>query len=366
LIFVSDVPKKRLLIGASGTGGHIFPALAVAYELSEFEIHWLGVPDRLENKLVPKAYPLHIVELQGLNRKPSIQWLKSAGQLTSASQYTNKLLRSGKFSAAFTTGGYIAAPLVIAARLAGVPAIGHESNVLPGKVMRTLAGSMRAIGLGFAESADAFSGAATRWVGTPVRPEFLRQPTAPLLDFAIPEQDKLIVALGGSQGARGLNQLMVEASAQWLAQGHWVIHLCGQGEYEAVRAKAPNHPHYFCLPFWEQMDALLGRADLAISRSGAGTLAELLITGTPAILVPFPFAAEDHQRINGEVLVKAGAAVQFDQATLSAEILERTVSTMLADEILLRSMAQKARGLAKPDAAKLTANLIREVCATVS
>jgi UDP-N-acetylglucosamine--N-acetylmuramyl-(pentapeptide) pyrophosphoryl-undecaprenol N-acetylglucosamine transferase len=363
---VSDVPKKRLLIGASGTGGHIFPALAVAYELSEFEIHWLGVPERLENKLVPKAYPLHIVELQGLNRKPSVQWLKSVGQLASASQYTNKLLRSGKFSAAFTTGGYIAAPLVIAARLAGVPAIGHESNVLPGKVMRTLAASMRAIGLGFAESAGAFSGAATRWVGTPVRPEFLRQPTAPLLDFPIPEQDKLIVALGGSQGARGLNQLMVEASAQWLAQGHWVIHLCGQGEYEAVRAKAPNHPHYFCLPFWEQMDALLGRADLAISRSGAGTLAELLITGTPALLVPFPFAAEDHQRINGEVLVKAGAAVQFDQMSLTAEILGRTVSAMLADDLLLRSMAQKARGLARPDAAKLTANLIREVCATVS
>lgn len=363
---VRDVPKKRLLIGASGTGGHIFPALAVANELSEFEIHWLGVPDRLENKLVPKTYPLHTVALQGLSRKPGIQWLRSAGQLTSACQYTRKLLRSGNFLAAFTTGGYIAAPLVIAARLAGIPAVGHESNVLPGKVMRTLAGSMQAIGLGFAESAGAFSGAATRWVGTPVRPEFLRQPTAPLLDFAIPEDAKLIVALGGSQGARGLNQLMVESAIQWLEQGHWVIHLCGQGEYEAVRAKAPSHPHYALLPFWERMDALLGRADLAISRSGAGTLAELLITGTPAILVPFPFAAEDHQRMNGEVLVKAGAAVQFDQTTLSAEILGRTVSAMLADESLLRTMAQKARTLARPDAAKLTADLIREVCATVS
>lgn len=352
--------NRRLLIAASGTGGHIFPALAVARELADqFAIEWLGVPDRLETRLVPREYPLHTVTLQGLDRRPGLQWLTAATRLVTAVVRTRQLLASGGFAAAFTTGGYISAPLVLASRSLGLPVVGHESNALPGKVTRTLARSFTLLGLGFAEASERLPGARTRRVGTPVRSEFLRLPPEPL-DLPIPEHAPLIVALGGSQGARGLNQLMVQAAPEWLSRGWHVVHLSGQGEYEAVKAAAPDHPAYYLFPFWERMGALLGRADLAVSRAGAGTLSELLVSGTPAVLVPFPFAAEDHQRINGDVLVRAGAALQFAQADLTAPVLARTVAELVIDEAGLRAMAAAARKLARPDAARLTADLVRE------
>ncbi len=351
--------KPRLLVAASGTGGHIFPALAVAHELTEFDIQWLGVPDRLETKLVPEQYPLHTIALQGLDRKPGLQWMRAAAQALGAFRQVRSLIECERYAAVFTTGGYIAAPAVFAARTRGIPAIGHESNVLPGKVTRALAGSMAALGLGFAEAADHLPGVTTRWVGTPVRDEFLHTPN-PLTGLDIPETATLIVAFGGSQGARGLNRLITECAPTWLERGYWLVHLAGQGEYDAVRAAAPQHPAYTILSFWERMAALLGRADLAISRAGAGTLSELLITGTPSILLPYPYAAEDHQRLNGEVLVRTGAALQFDQLTLTAATLERTVISLLEDNQALRTMGERARALARPDAARRMADLVRE------
>ncbi|MBC8122911.1 MAG: undecaprenyldiphospho-muramoylpentapeptide beta-N-acetylglucosaminyltransferase [Gemmatimonadaceae bacterium] len=352
------MPQKSLLIAASGTGGHIFPALAVALELSEFEIHWLGVPDRLETTLVPAAYTLHTFPLQGLARKPGLQWIKSALQLWVAYRRTRLLIEQKRFAAVFTTGGYIAAPAVLAARSSGIPVILHESNALPGKVTRSLSRRTTCVGLGFEQAAQYLPGVPARWVGTPVRADFLVQPNP--LGLSIPESARLIVMLGGSQGARALNQLVVECAEQWLARGWWVVHLSGQGEYETVRARAPNNPAYQIFPFWQQMGALLGRADLAISRCGAGTLSELLVTGTPSVLVPFPYAAEDHQRINGNVLVEAGAALQFNQSDLTAEVLGRTVAALLDSPETLQQMGARARALARPDAARQTAQMVRE------
>ncbi|MBW4699022.1 MAG: undecaprenyldiphospho-muramoylpentapeptide beta-N-acetylglucosaminyltransferase [Aphanocapsa lilacina HA4352-LM1] len=351
--------KPRLLIAASGTGGHIFPALAVAAELSEFEVAWLGVPDRLENKLVPGRYPLHTVPLQGLNRKPGPQWLEAASQTLAAYRYVRNLLGKERFAGVFTTGGYIAAPAVLAARSLNLPAIGHESNVLPGKVIRYLARWMRYLGLGFAESATFVSGATTCWVGTPVRPEFLISPN-PLLDVPVPPEAPLIVVMGGSQGARAINQMVGECAPGWLERGWWIVHLTGAGEYGAVREGAPDHPAYRIYAFWEKMAPLLARADLAISRAGAATLSELLVTGTPSILIPYPFAAEDHQTVNAEALVRAGAALQFSQSTLNAALLDRTVQALLNNPEAMARMAASARRLAVPDAARRTADLVRE------
>ncbi|AGY58218.1 undecaprenyldiphospho-muramoylpentapeptide beta-N-acetylglucosaminyltransferase [Gloeobacter kilaueensis] len=352
--------KPRLLIAASGTGGHIFPALAVAAQLSgEFEIAWLGVPDRLETKLVPERYRLHTVRLQGLNRRPGPQWLSAASQLLGAYRFARRLLKAEGFSGVFTTGGYIAAPAVLAARALGLPAVGHESNALPGKVTRTLARWMACLGLGFAEAAEYIPGIRSRWVGTPVREEFLRSPN-PLLEIDVPPEAPLIVVLGGSQGARAINQLVVECAPGWLARGWQIVHVSGAGEFEAVRSRAPVHPAYHLYPFWEKMAPLLARADLAISRAGAATLSELLVSGTPAVLIPFPYAAEDHQRINAEVLVRSGAALHLPQATLNGPLLDRTVAALFADADILPRMARSARALAVPDAASRTADLVRE------
>lgn len=175
----------RLLVAASGTGGHIFPALAVVEQLPTWQIEWLGVPQRLEAKLVPDRYPLHRVAMSGWQGSPW-QKLGSLVQLARATLQVRQILASGQFDVVLTTGGYIAAPTILAARSLGVPVLLHESNCLPGKVTRWLGRFCRLVALGMAETAEHLPGAVTRVVGTPVRAEFYQPQPLPA-DLPIPE-----------------------------------------------------------------------------------------------------------------------------------------------------------------------------------
>lgn len=350
--------RPKLLIAASGTGGHLFPALAVAKSLSDYDIHWLGVPDRLETKLVPDSYPLHQVPLQGFQgRNPRAQ-LRPLGQLLAAIQKTRKLIRQEGIQGVFTTGGYIAAPGILAARSLGCPALLHESNALPGKVTRALAPWCSQVAVGMAEAIQHLDKKTSRKIvvtGTPVRPEFLENQS---LDLAIPGDRPLIVVMGGSQGAVVLNQRVREALPSWLDTGVWVVHLTGTNDPDA---HCFSHPHYIVLPFYDNMAALLQRADLAISRAGASALTELTLTGTPGLLIPYPHAAEDHQRHNGNVLVKAGAAEMISQGDITGDRLQKLILDWLGDPPKLKTMAQQARSLAVPDSTEQLAALVRQL-----
>jgi UDP-N-acetylglucosamine--N-acetylmuramyl-(pentapeptide) pyrophosphoryl-undecaprenol N-acetylglucosamine transferase len=353
----SDQRSPKLLVAASGTGGHVFPALAVVQALKPagYQIEWLGVPDRLETRLVPKAYPLHTVKIAGIQKGLSLETLKLLGNLMTATWQTRRLLQRGKFTGVLAAGGYISAPAIIAARSLGLPAILHESNAIPGKVTRFLSGWCSVVALGFAEAARYLPKAKTEWVGTPVRSAFL-QPT-PLPEIPVAEDTPLIVVMGGSQGAVALNKMVRQAAASWLDAGAWVVHLVGQTDTDA---QAFSHPHYFPLPFFENMAGLLQRADLCISRSGASSLTELGITGTPSILVPYPFAAEDHQTINAQVFAKAGAAQLYQQKELTQERLAEIVLKLLNNPEELQQMGQQAIQLSVPDSTEQLADLVHQ------
>lgn len=351
--------RPKLLIAASGTGGHLFPALAVAAALPDYEIHWLGVPDRLETKLVPEHYPLHQVSLKGFQGRNPLAQLRPLGQLLGAIQKTRTLIRRQGIQGVFTTGGYIAAPGILAARSLGCPALLHESNALPGKVTRALAPWCTQVAVGMADAVNHLGqkkGKTTIVVtGTPVRPEFL---TPQSLDLDIPADCKLVVAMGGSQGAVALNQIVRAAAPGWLEAGYWVVHLTGTHDPDA---HSLNHPHYRGLPFYDNMAGLLQRADVAISRAGASALTELTFTGTPSLLIPYPYAAEDHQRYNAEVLVKAGAAEMIRQADLTGDRLQQLILDWLGDSGTLKNMASQARSLAVPDSTEQLAALLRQL-----
>jgi UDP-N-acetylglucosamine--N-acetylmuramyl-(pentapeptide) pyrophosphoryl-undecaprenol N-acetylglucosamine transferase len=352
--------KKSILIAASGTGGHIFPALAVAKELQEFDIHWLGVPGRLEEQLVVKDYPLTKVSVEGLIR-PS-QWLGAGSKLVRSTFQVRSLLQNLQAKAVFSTGGYIAGPSILAARSLGLPVLLHESNALPGKVTRFLAPLVDCLALGFDEAREHLKGKGT-WVGTPFREDCLAP--SPLVNLPenaeIPAEAPVIVVLGGSQGARGLNQVIVDSLPDWIARGIYIIHLTGQGEYDRVVATAPKSPYYKPLPFWNQMGPLYYRADLVISRAGAGTITELMATGRPSILVPYPFAAEDHQTFNAQTLVSRGAALMFQERQIERTQFTRLVLELFDSPQTLSAMGQKAHALAKPRAAQDTAELLRNL-----
>lgn len=349
--------SPRLLIAASGTGGHVFPALALADQLSDYEIEWLGVPDRLETQLVGDRYPLHTIDVGGFQGGLGLGSLKVLGRLLKGVVQVRQLLQQGRFQGVFTTGGYISGPAIVAARSLGLPVILHESNALPGKVTRWLSPLCSLVALGFEEAATHLPRAQTTYVGTPVRPDFLDN-TQTKLPLEIPAGVPLIVVAGGSQGAIALNQMVRQAAPAWLEAGAWIVHLTGATDPDR---EAFQHPHYIALAFWDTMAALLQRADLAISRAGAGTLTELAITGTPSILVPYPYAAEDHQTFNGAIFAASGASLVFQQADLSVEQLTQKVLSLLEPgSEALGQMGRQAASLAVHNSAEALATAVRE------
>lgn len=355
------MPRPRLLVAASGTGGHVFPAIALAEQLGDYEIEWLGVPHRMETQLVGDRYPLHTIPVEGFQTRPSLKSLKIALGLVGGIFQVRSLLRRGGFQGVFTTGGYISGPAILAARSLGLPVILHESNALPGKVTRWMSPWCTLVALGFDGAAKYLPKAKTQTLGTPVRSSFLAASQEPL-DLPIPADVPLIVVVGGSQGAVAVNRRIREAAPAWLEAGAWIVHQTGEADPDR---NSFEHPHYVARPFFNNIAALFNRADLVISRAGAGTLTELAMTGTPSILIPYPYAAEDHQTYNAAVFAAAGAAWVCQESALDATTLQSKVQTLLhpgsaETESLLGAMARQAKSLAVEESAEILAQTIRQ------
>jgi len=329
-----------LLIAASGTGGHLFPALAVAEALPpDWRVLWLGVPDRLERELVPERYPLHTVRAGGLQGR-GLRKLANLLQLIQATLPTRSLIRREGVTAVFSSGGYIAAPAILAARWGGVPVVLHESNAIPGKVTRLLGRFCTRVAVGLPQAAERLPGCRPLVTGTPVRGAFL-QP-APLPAWVPRGDGPLVLVMGGSQGALRLNRMVRPLIPKLAAAGCRVVHLTGSNDPEAGGFDLPGVVER---PFSDEMPGLLQHADLAISRAGAGSLSELAVSGTPTILVPFPQAADRHQDANAAAAAAVGAAVIVWQHEPGEPPLEQAVWRLLGPR--LRGTASVADPLAE-------------------
>lgn len=349
---------NKILIAASGTGGHLFPAIATAEHLHN-AIEWLGVPDRLETKLVPEQYPLHTVRMGGVQGKLGLSTIKILVQFIQATLATRRLLNQGNFCGVFTTGGYIAAPTIIAARSLGLPAVLHESNAMPGKVTRWLSRWCSLVAIGFKETQQYLpKKTKTLWVGTPVRSQFLADSHVRLTEPDIPDNAPLIVVVGGSQGAVSVNQLVRAAAPAWLDAGAWIVHQTGTNDPDT---NSLDHPHYIHRPFFDNVAALFQRATLVISRAGAGTLTELAMTGTPSILIPYPFAADDHQAYNAKAFSTVGASQVYRQAELDVETLQKRVLALLNSSEELNCMRAATQALAVDNSAEQLADLLQKM-----
>jgi len=355
---------SSLLIAASGTGGHLFPALAVAQALpSDWQIQWLGVPDRLETELVPSEIPLHTVNAGGLQGR-GLEKLINLLRLLGASWSVRQLIRREGIRVVFSTGGYIAAPAILAARWCGVPVVLHESNGVPGRVTRLLGKLCTHVAVGLPQAAVRLRGCQPRVTGTPVRREFLQPAALPAWVPAGP--GPLLVVMGGSQGAVGLNRMVRPLSPRLLSARCRVVHLSGSNDPESGQLQ---HPHYAERPFSDEVAGLLQHADLVISRAGAGSLSELAVCGSPSILVPFPQAADKHQDANAGAAAALGAAVIVWQHPPEHPALEQAIWRLLGPRLrgcdpgvdpllVLRSGMER---LAVRDADQLLAGLLMEL-----
>ena len=349
----------RLLIAASGTGGHLFPALAVAEMLPHWDIHWLGVRERLDGRLVPGCYPLHLVAMGGWQGG----WRERLRRLIQAwvAVWTvGRLLRRQRITMVFTTGGYIAAPAIVAARLAGVPVLLHESNVVPGRVTRLLGARCSGVALGWSSTRLSHPPARIWHTGTPVRSRFYRP--APLPEWAPQGSGPLLVVMGGSQGARGLNHMVRQQARPWLEAGCRLVHLCGKDD---AGMGSLRHPACVERPFTEEIAGLLQHGDLAISRAGAGSISELAASRCPSVLVPYPHAADQHQEANAAAVAAFGAAVIVHENPDGAP-LDRAVRRLLGARLSLApsaadplpAMADAMERLARNDAAADVAKVL--------
>ena len=344
----------RLLIAASGTGGHLFPAIAVAEALPEgWQVRWLGVPDRLETQLVPESIPLTTVRaggLQGRGLNKLIQLIRLIGAIGTV----RRLIRRERIEVVFTTGGYIAAPAIVAARWCGVPAVLHEANAIPGRVTRLMGQFCRAVAVGLPVASDRIPGHRPLLTGMPVRTAFLE--SQPLPDWVPISDGPLLVVIGGSQGAVGLNRMVRAVVPELLEQGCRIVHLTGRNDPEVGQLQ---HPNLVELPFSDQIPGLLQHADLAVSRAGAGSLSELAICRTPSILVPFPQAADGHQEANAACAARTGGAVIVHQHAPEATALRDTILRLLGtDAELLQEMRTGMEKLAVQDADQRLVDLL--------
>ena len=325
----------RLLIAASGTGGHIYPALAFADSLSSsWKIKWLGVPNRLEIELVPKKYNLIILNVGGLQGN-IVRKIFELFKLIFASIQVSILLRKNKIDVIFTTGGYISAPSILGAKLIGIPVVLHESNAIPGKVSRFLARFCDRVALGIPSASDSLPGCKTSVTGTPVRSEFFLE--QPLPSWAPSGEGVLIVVMGGSQGAKKINSMVRNVLPWLLDKGCRVVHLTGKNDcfYRNLR-KVQTHPNLAIRHFSNEIPALLQNADLAISRAGAGAICELMVTKTPSILIPFPQSADSHQEFNAAYMATFGGAIIVNQHNPEEHILKNIISNLLSSNSLMK------------------------------
>jgi UDP-N-acetylglucosamine--N-acetylmuramyl-(pentapeptide) pyrophosphoryl-undecaprenol N-acetylglucosamine transferase len=356
---------RPVLILAGGTGGHIFPGLAVAEALRAraVEVAWLGSVGGLESRLVPEAgIAFHGIPVSGLRGKGALAWLTAPWRLLRALVAAQVRVRALRPRAAVSFGGFAAGPGGLAARLAGVPLVVHEQNRVPGLTNRVLARLARRVVVGFA---DAFgAGARVAHLGNPVRASIAALPPPEVRlrsrDGANPVR---LLVLGGSQGARALNRAMPAALALLArepgATPPSVRHQAGRALLDEARAAyAEAGVAAEVTPFIGDMAEAYGWADLVVCRAGALTLAELCAAGVASILVPFPHAVDDHQTRNAEALVERGAALLLPESPRLAEALANALSRLVRDPSLRLDMARAARHLALPAAADRIAEAV--------
>jgi UDP-N-acetylglucosamine--N-acetylmuramyl-(pentapeptide) pyrophosphoryl-undecaprenol N-acetylglucosamine transferase len=350
----------RVLIAGGGTGGHVIPALAIARELKarhNAEVLFVGTARGMENRLVPQAgFGLMRVKVGALKNVSLITRMRTLYDLPRAVVDARKIIKVFNPDVVVGVGGYASGPAMAAAIMMHIPTLAFEPNYVPGFANKIVGHRVSAAAVHFEQTEKYFRNAQV--VGVPVRAEFFNVPT---LDANHPPS---LLIFGGSQGARAINQAMVAAAPQVLRQipRLQIIHQTGEREYNDVAAAyAQAGVKAEVSAFIDDMPAAFARADLLLCRSGASTVAEATAAGKPAIFVPFPQAADDHQHRNAEAIAEGGAAVLVPQAELTPERLTEVITQLFANATRLKQMAERARALSHHDAAGRVARMVAEL-----
>jgi UDP-N-acetylglucosamine--N-acetylmuramyl-(pentapeptide) pyrophosphoryl-undecaprenol N-acetylglucosamine transferase len=351
------VPKSlKILIACGGTGGHLFPGIAVGEALRArgHEVMLLISEKKVDSQASAKYTHLHFKTVPAVAKPPTFspRMLLFLWKLWGSIRQCKKIIREFQADAVLGMGGFTSLPPVYAGHKLGLKTFIHDSNARPGRANVLTSRFCTRVFLGLDAAKAFFPNRETVTTGTPVRPEILDLPSLEdaATRFELDVGRPTIVVTGGSQGAKRLNELCAQAAASLPAQTQ-VLHIAGTLDFERVSEITQGREGYKVLGFCDQMPAAYAIADLVIARSGASSLTEIAISGHPSILVPYPYAADDHQTRNAEVFDSAGAGKLVQECDLDAEKLASLATSILQDLPTYKRMAKAARALAVPDAA---------------
>lgn len=374
----------RVIIAGGGTGGHVIPALAIAQQLKkqfDAEVLFVGTARGIETRLVPQAgFPLELIQVGALKNVSLMTRAKTMFDLPRALWTAGRIVSDFRPDVVIGVGGYASGPAMLAAIRRRIPTLAFEPNVVPGFANRLVARFVSAAAVHFEETCEYFRNA--KVTGVPVREAFFNLPAhnnmsakGAIARSESPQDESVptLLVFGGSQGAHAINQAMIESlpGLREKIPAIHIIHQTGQRDFDSVLAayqrvgmttsevtgRSSGEVHKFI----DNMPATFARADLLVCRSGASTVGEITASGKPAIFVPFPRAADDHQNVNARALERAGAAVVVEESNLEAAYLVETIVAMLSDPVRLRRMSEAARSLAHPNAVQEIADIVKHL-----
>jgi UDP-N-acetylglucosamine--N-acetylmuramyl-(pentapeptide) pyrophosphoryl-undecaprenol N-acetylglucosamine transferase len=348
----------RILIAGGGTGGHLFPGVAIAEELRarhpDAAIRFVGTARGIEARVLPElGWDLELIQVSGLKTVGALGAIRGLFRLPRALWQARRVVKAYKPDAVIGVGGYASGPVVLIAKLRGVPTAICEQNSIPGLTNKILGRIARVVFLSFDESRRFFKPKKVVMSGNPVRRDLLQKLLAAT---PAPHDGVNVLVCGGSQGAVAVNELASKALIQ-LGGKLGIVHQTGEKDLAATQQRYRDAGiEATCSAFIKDMSAAYQRADVIIGRAGATTVAELAIAGKPAIFIPYPFAADNHQEINAREMAEAGAALSFKQSELTADKLADALRPLLTDAALRDKMGAQMKALAKPKAAATVAD----------
>ncbi|UII57319.1 undecaprenyldiphospho-muramoylpentapeptide beta-N-acetylglucosaminyltransferase [Cytobacillus spongiae] len=360
----------KIVVSGGGTGGHIYPALALIREIQkqrkDVEFLYIGTEKGLESSLVPREnIPFKSIHITGFKRKISFENAKTVMRFLKGVKESKRMLKEFKADVVIGTGGYVCGPVVYAASKLGIPTIIHEQNSIPGLTNKFLSRYVNKIAICFEEAKAFFPEEKVVFTGNPRASEVLGKDGAKgRISVGLKTSSPVVLIFGGSRGAKPINEAVIKSLNELREKPYEVVYVTGDVHYESVKKEVElvgNPRNVHVKPFIHNMPEVLAGVDLTVARAGATTLAELTSLGVPSILIPSPYVTANHQEKNARSLTDKGAAKLLLEKELSSQKLVETIDEILMDKTKLFEMKASAKELGIPDAAERLFNLMKEL-----
>lgn len=355
----------RVIISAGGTGGHIYPALAIVNKIREMEpdseFLYIGTHNRMEKDIVPKYnIPFESIEIYGFNKKNLFKNFKTVAMIIKSYKRCRKLIREFEPDVVIGVGGYVTAPVIYAAKKLGFKTLIHEQNTMPGKTNMFLSRYSDAICVSFKSTVSEFPSYKTVFTGNPCSEDAINKKALSKSEFNLSNNKKLVLFVMGSLGSSKVNNYLVKTMNSFSGKDYEILFVTGKDSYDSVCNN--NFPsNVKVVPFIDGMTGIMKKCDLIVSRAGASTLSEIIALGIPSILIPSSYVANNHQYKNALSLVNAGASVMIEEKNLSGDIIGRNIDLILNDNKKIESMKKSLSGMMVEDSASLIYNQLKKL-----